>query len=186
MVADSLPLDDRVESCPEIPIQSCLLVGDKWLRSFVNPHLIMHEHLSSSLGHYFALMLGSGRASTPTEHVSQGADCVRPADLVGLRQLLGAVRAKAADIHDSKRLRERIEMLASFVEESEASANTAALRETSFALYYFLKGFDLIPDSIPEIGLLDDALLVEAAYNRNLLELRSHWAAQSRAWPEAD
>jgi uncharacterized membrane protein YkvA (DUF1232 family) len=145
----------------------------------------MHEHLSSSLGHYFALMLSSGRASTPTEHVSQGADCVGPADLAGLRHLLGAVRAKAAAIRDSHRLRQRIEMLATFVEESETDLNTVAQREASFALYYFLKGFDLIPDSIPEIGLLDDALLVEAAYNRNLLELRSHWAAQGRVWPES-
>jgi uncharacterized membrane protein YkvA (DUF1232 family) len=143
----------------------------------------MHEHLSSSLSHYFALMLGSGRASTPTEHVAQGADCVHHADLTGLRYLLGKVREKAATIRESGRLRHRIELLATFIEESEVDPQSVAQREASFSLYYFLKGLDLIPDSIPEIGLLDDALMIEAAYNRNLLELRSHWAAHGREWP---
>jgi uncharacterized membrane protein YkvA (DUF1232 family) len=143
----------------------------------------MHEHLSSSLGHYFALMLGSGRSSTPTEHVTQGADCVHHADITGLHHLMGKVREKAATIRESGRMRARIELLATFIEESPVDAKSVAQREVSFVLYYFLKGLDLIPDSVPEIGLLDDALMIEAAFNRNLLELRSHWAAHGRQWP---
>lgn len=105
------------------------------------------------------------------------------ADLTGLRYLLAKVREKAATIRESDRLRHRIELLATFIEESEVDPQSVAQREASFSLYYFLKGLDLIPDSIPEIGLLDDALMIEAAYNRNLLELRSHWAAHGREWP---
>ena len=47
-----------------------------------------------------------------------------------------------------------------------------------------LKGYDLIPDSIPKIGLLDDALLVDTALHRNEDALRSHWAAKRRVFPE--
>ena len=79
---------------------------------------------------------------------------------------------------------QRVEVLAGFVEETPAAVRTVGQREAAFVLYYFLKGQDLIPDNIPEIGLLDDALLVETAFYRNLHELRSHWAAQGRPWPE--
>ena len=128
-------------------------------------------------------MLGSGRTSTPAEHITQGSDCVHYADIIGLRHLLEKVREKAATIGESRRLRQRIELLATFIEEAAVDAKSVAQREVSFSLYYFLKGVDLIPDAIPEIGLLDDSLMIEAAYNRNLLELRAQWAAQGRQWP---
>ena len=143
---------------------------------------IMNEHLSSSLAHYFAKMLGAGKAASTSEHVARGADCVRPADLTGFQYILPEVRLKAALLGASSRLRQRVEILALFLEETPAGANTTAQREAAFVLYYFLKGHDLIPDSVPEIGLLDDALLVEAAINRNLHDLRAHWAAQGRPW----
>ena len=144
----------------------------------------MHEHLSSPLGHYFSKMLGAGAASSPTDHVALGADCVSQADLASLQVLLPEARLKASTLAASSRLRQRVEVLAGFVEETPAAARTVGQRESAFVLYYFLKGQDLIPDHIPEIGLLDDALLVETAFYRNLHELRSHWAAQGRPWPE--
>ena len=144
----------------------------------------MNEHISSSLGHYFSKMLGAGQASSTSEHVARGADCVRPADLAGFHYILPDVRLKAAPLGASSRLRQRVEILALFLEETPARAHTTAQREAAFVLFYFLKGQDLIPNSVPEIGLLDDALIIEAAFNRNLHELRSHWAAQGRPWPE--
>ena len=50
-------------------------------------------------------------------------------------------------------------------------------------MFYFLKGFDLIPDSLPNVGLIDDAMMVETAIRPNEHELREHWAAHGRAWP---
>lgn len=41
------------------------------------------------------------------------------------------------------------------------------LAEAAFALNYFLKGIDLIPDSVPEIGLTDDARIVACVLARN-------------------
>lgn len=144
----------------------------------------MNHSLSAPLAHYFSLMVGAGQYSSPTTHVTGGADCISTADLTGLRALLPQVLVKAAGIRDSERLRRRVELLASFLQETPVSADAVAQREAAFVLYYFLKGFDLIPDSIPEIGLMDDALLVETAFRRNAHELRAHWAARGRAWTE--
>jgi hypothetical protein len=46
------------------------------------------------------------------------------------------------------------------------------LAEAGVALAYLLKGVDLIPDSVPEIGLTDDARVVARVLDRNP-ELRS-------------
>lgn len=143
----------------------------------------MHEHLSSSVRHYFAKMRGAGQATSTSEHVARGADCVRPADLAGFRFILPEIRRKVAPLHATSRLRQRVEILALFLEETPIVANTNAQREAAFVLFYLLNGHDLIPDSIPEIGLLDDALLIEVALNRNLHDLRAHWSVQGRPWP---
>jgi uncharacterized membrane protein YkvA (DUF1232 family) len=45
------------------------------------------------------------------------------------------------------------------------------LAETGFAAGYFLKRYDLIPDHLPEIGLADDALILQRVVERNHLEL---------------
>ena len=41
------------------------------------------------------------------------------------------------------------------------------LAEAAVALNYFLQGIDLIPDSVPEIGLTDDARIVAGVLARN-------------------
>lgn len=139
---------------------------------------------SAALGRYLSQKPGADTQTSPTAYVAKGADTVTPSDLNGLRQLLPQIRKKTAAITDSARFRQRLDVLVRYFEETAAAAGTTERRETAFVLFYFLKGYDLIPDSLPEIGLLDDALLVETVYNRNLLALRTHWAAQGRPWPE--
>jgi uncharacterized membrane protein YkvA (DUF1232 family) len=41
------------------------------------------------------------------------------------------------------------------------------LAETGFAASYLLKRFDLIPDHVAEIGLADDALILQRVFRRN-------------------
>ena len=41
------------------------------------------------------------------------------------------------------------------------------LAEAGVAAYYILKGVDIIPDSIPEIGLTDDARILARVFERN-------------------
>ncbi len=139
---------------------------------------------SIPLSRYLSQKARTGRPSNPTAYITEGAELVSPADLTGLVGLLPQVSQKAAGITDSERLRRRIDLLVAYVRETQPLGGTAERREIAFVLYYFLKGFDLIPDSIPQIGLLDDALLVETALNRNQAALRAHWAARQRAFPE--
>jgi hypothetical protein len=46
----------------------------------------------------------------------------------------------------------------------------AYLAEGTFAVEYLLKEDDLIPDRIPGIGLIDDAMLIKRVFLRNELE----------------
>ena len=138
---------------------------------------------SAPLSRYLSLKPVTGRPQNPTSYLLAGAACVNAGDLTGLRKLLPQVRKKSAAITDSMRLRRRLEVLADYFKETPAG-DSPVRREVAFVLYYFLKGYDLIPDSIPEIGLLDDALLVESVLLRNQHELRSHCTARGRDWPE--
>lgn len=138
---------------------------------------------SPELSRYLAQKPGAGHQPSPTHYVVQGAASVQASDLALLADLLPQVRAKAARIKDSARLRLRLELLSQYYAEAPVRSDPSAQRETAFVLHYFLRGRDLIPDSLPEIGLLDDALLVETVFRRNRHTLEAHWAARSRPWP---
>jgi uncharacterized membrane protein YkvA (DUF1232 family) len=144
----------------------------------------MPDSLSAPLRDFFRHLLGAQQPGSPSQHVARGAECVSAGDLAGLHGLLPDVMIKAALITGSKRLRRRVELLAAFMLESPPATNSPAHREIAFVLFYFLKGQDLIPDSVPEIGLLDDALLVDAALQRNRLALQSHRADRGQPWPD--
>lgn len=139
---------------------------------------------SIDLSRYLSQKSRSDRPLNPTTFVTQGAELVSPNDLTGLHRLLPQVRKKSAEITDSTRLRRRLDLLVDYFQETKSLDATVERREIAFVLYYFLKGYDIIPDSIPQIGLLDDALLVETALNRNLATLRAHWAQGKRHFPE--
>lgn len=138
---------------------------------------------SLPLSRYLSQKSRPDRPPNPTAYIKDGAELVSPEDLAGLRKLLPEVSAKAGKITDSERLRRRIDLLILFFRESQPQGGTTERKEVAFVLFYFLKGYDIIPDSIPKIGLLDDALLVETVLHRNLDALRSHWAARQRVFP---
>ncbi len=144
----------------------------------------MNLSLSDPLTRYLAELSRPGREATPSQHLERGAECVLAADLEILPRLRTAVETKLAGLADSTRLRERLALLLRYLEEAPVDPASTCQREAAFAVFYFLKGFDLIPDSLPEVGLLDDALLVETALRRNAHDLREHWVARGRAWPE--
>lgn len=144
----------------------------------------MKSSPSLSLDRYLSEATRNGQATPPSVFITEGASYVSPHDLTALTSLLPQVRSKCAKIADSERLRRRIALLTQYFEETYALGATEARRETAFVLYYFLKGYDLIPDSIPTIGFLDDALLIEAVVNRNREALRAHWAHHQRAIPQ--
>lgn len=138
---------------------------------------------SPSLSRYLSENCRTGHLPNLSAYITDGVANVTADDLTGLRPLLPQVRSKAVKITDSMRLRRRLELLATYFEETAAQGATTERRETAFVLYYFLKGFDLIPDTTPEVGLLDDALLVETVLRRNQATLHGHWISQKRPWP---
>lgn len=140
----------------------------------------------ASLESYLRSAAAEGLGSSPSEFIAQGARFVTPEALGALRGLLPQVGSKARGIKDSDRLRQRLDLLALYAAEEPAKqgGSLQVEREVGFVLYYFLKGFDVIPDSIPDVGYVDDALLVETVLRRHEAELRAHWQRQGRAWPE--
>jgi uncharacterized membrane protein YkvA (DUF1232 family) len=142
------------------------------------------SHPATSLDHYLSTLGAPGREAPPSVHLERGAACVQPADVDRLRRMLPALRSKAARITDSAVLPRRLAVLMQFVAETSPADSSPALREAAFALFYFLKGYDLIPDTVPGIGLLDDALLVETVFRRHAPELRAHCTARGRVLVE--
>ena len=140
--------------------------------------------ISTDLDRYLA---GSAANDIPStaNYVERGAALVTPHALVGLRALRGPLYAKIATLTEESRLRTRLETLAVFFDEwvADRTTPTPAVREAAFALLYFLKGFDRIPDSVPEIGFLDDALIVEHVLQNHGAAFRAHSLRRGRVWP---
>jgi uncharacterized membrane protein YkvA (DUF1232 family) len=140
------------------------------LPSALDRYLVTHSaaHLTSTAAYV------EGGGALVTRHAPTGLQALRP-----------ALRAKIARLPDATPLRTRLELLALFLEEvsTERAALTPAIREAAFALLYFLKGFDRIPDAVPEVGLLDDALVVQTVLERHATAMRAHWLRHRRRWP---
>lgn len=118
--------------------------------------------------------------------VERGGDLVSAQAITGLRSLRGPLDAKIAGLERTSRLRRRLEIFAWYFDEVPGGTGPLAAphREITFALLYFLKGFDRIPDAMPEIGLLDDAIVVQIVFERHVTALRGHWTRRQRPWPE--
>ncbi len=142
--------------------------------------------LPAELNRYLLASSDDANQNDLASYLEGGAKHVDTAAFVALRDMLGQVREKAATIKDSDRLRRRIDFLVQFFEETlgDTSASLEARQAVAFGLLYFLKGFDRIPDSIPEIGLMDDALVIGAVLERHSSALRAHWNRKKRFWPE--
>lgn len=118
-------------------------------------------------------------------YITQGGALMDAAALQALAGLRAELRAKLRLLEQSVHLRRRIALLLTYCEEAgrEGGAGTPTHCEAAFALLYFLQGADHIPDSLPEIGLLDDALIVQLVLHRHAVTFRAHWLRHGRVWP---
>jgi hypothetical protein len=55
--------------------------------------------------------------------------------------------------------------------------------EAAFALLYFQRASDLIPDSIPGMGLLDDAMIVRIVLGRHEQAFKINPHGDKLSWP---
>lgn len=118
-------------------------------------------------------------------YLDEGAALVTPEAIAALEALRAPLHAKIAALDVSSHLRRRIDLLATYFDETarDGAPDRPAQRDTAFALLYFLKGFDRIPDTVPEVGLLDDAMIVQTVLQRHAAALRAHWLRRGRSWP---
>ncbi len=120
-----------------------------------------------------------------SHYIDRGSELVTPAAIEALRGLRQPLRAKVEALAEPGHLRHRIELLMIYVEDAYRDGHTGipAHRDAAFALLYFLKGSDRVPDSTPEVGLLDDAMIIQTVLQRHSTGLRAHWLRHHRAWP---
>jgi uncharacterized membrane protein YkvA (DUF1232 family) len=100
--------------------------------------------------------------------VTQGSQKITPADIAQFEQELPLVLAKVneADLPNEPHLREQAQFLVRYVEDCLGGQyqpeDIAALAEALFGLMYLLKGTDIIPDELPDIGFSDDSAVLRA------------------------
>ena len=87
-------------------------------------------------------------------------------------------------------LPDQLEFLCLFVEEQVVGRNRdlaeEPVAEAAFALLYFQRAADLVPDTIPGLGLLDDAMVVSLVLRRNEQVFKRSTYGYKVHWPEAE
>jgi uncharacterized membrane protein YkvA (DUF1232 family) len=113
-----------------------------------------------------------------TKYIECQARALTRADLDRLVVDLPAVRDLNAKIPSGSYayLADQIEFLCRFVEDNligqKSDTIDNAVAEAAFALSYFKRHADLIPDAIPHIGTLDDAMIVGMVLRRHAQTFR--------------
>lgn len=140
--------------------------------------------IPETLNRYLSASSAADVISTAA-YLDGGAGLVTPDAIVALQRLRQPLKAKLENVRQSEHLRQRLDLLARFFDDAclEGHGVTSALRDTTFALLYFLKGFDRVPDTVPEVGLLDDAMIVEVVLQRHSATFRTHFLRHGRRWP---
>ena len=124
-----------------------------------------------------------------TGFIQSQARVLSLADLNRLVIDLPALRERLAKIPPETYpyLSDQLEFLCLFVEEQIVGRNRDAaeepVAEAAFALLYFQRSTDLIPDSIPGMGLLDDAIIVRIVLGRHERAFNSSSHAYKLSWP---
>jgi uncharacterized membrane protein YkvA (DUF1232 family) len=124
-----------------------------------------------------------------TGFIQSQARALSLADLNRLVIDLPALRERFAKISSETYpyLSDQLEFLCLFVEEQIVGRNRDAaeelVAEAAFALLYFQRSTDLIPDSIPGMGLLDDAIIVRIVLGRHEHAFKSSSHAYKLSWP---
>lgn len=101
------------------------------------------------------------------------------ADLPALRERFAKIPTQTYPY-----LADQLQFLSLVVEELIVQDPTGEIvGEAAFALLYFQRATDLIPDSIPGMGLLDDAIIVGIVLGRHEHTLKASDQGYKLSWP---
>jgi uncharacterized membrane protein YkvA (DUF1232 family) len=119
------------------------------------------------------MMTTSDKAISIDEYIENQARSMKANELRELRRFLPALAEKksAALAQKREKLVRGIDMLADLVPSAAVERATDPLpqhlAELGVAARYVLKGIDIIPDTLPELGLADDEWIVSRVMQRN-------------------
>lgn len=124
------------------------------------------------------------KAATIDEYIENAASGIVPGELGRLADLSGRLWDKVteADPVRHPRLQAQARILEILLVTYQPrydelpSDERRALGELGVAASYLLKGYDVIPDEVEEIGFDDDAFLVDAVFSRNR-DVIERWVA---------
>jgi len=114
---------------------------------------------------------------TIDEYIEEQGQQVNSSDLRVLGTFTGRLldKLKEANANEYAGLREAVHLIVRVLESPAAQQAKDPLptwlAEAGFAASYLLNRYDLIPDHLPEIGLADDALILQRVIERNHSEL---------------
>jgi uncharacterized membrane protein YkvA (DUF1232 family) len=119
--------------------------------------------------------------------ITDGARRITPAHLDKLVRLLPNIRLAITQVTEFPDLPDQVEFLAEIIEDFQAGLNRSipftAIAESAFALFYLRKTADIIPDSIPRTGFVDDAAIVSAVFENYKRPFLKHILARNARKP---
>ncbi len=117
--------------------------------------------------------------------VENGAKTISVSDLEEIRRLIPNLEQKLASIEDGpvKEIEPLVRFLSQYLLSPASRAEVMPVHEAAFALKYFLKGVDIIPDLVPEIGYTDDLAILRLVYQRNHDAFSEFAKAESLTFP---
>jgi len=124
-----------------------------------------------------------------SDFVQNQASALSVADLDRLIADLPALRERFTTIpsHTYPYLADHLEFISRVVKDQVTGPNpdpiSQTVSEAAFALLYFQTATDLIPDSIPGMGLLDDAMIVSLVLRRHQDAFKRSSHAYKLHWP---
>jgi uncharacterized membrane protein YkvA (DUF1232 family) len=125
-----------------------------------------------------------------TNFIQSQARALSLADLDRLTTDLPTLRERFAKIPSQTHayLSDQLEFLCLFVEEQVVGRTRGLaeepVAEAAFALLYFQRAIDLIPDPIPGLGLLNDSMVVTMVLRRQQRAFKGSLHAYMLRWPE--
>ncbi len=113
------------------------------------------------------------------EFVIRGGQTVTAGQMDAFRRKLPFLRVKAEmiDVPDFPHLKRQTNFLVRYAEDVldgiYPCEDLTAITESVFALSYLLKEVDIIPDSVPHLGLADDSAVLRAVLKGHENEFRT-------------